>query len=445
MLLEIFGFILAIIGFFLVISSYINVEETDFIEGCCGGIPLAIILYFYVTMNNNGKLLILAILYGFYFIKNPGILGSIFGGIGEIIQGILGVIISLFDGSDNKTDEDYKTTYSKENTVKQKEIQKIKGEPKLPKNKELNKNNNNVEKSHYYLDLLDINRGTKEELERVDGITKVTAQKIINLRKEGRYINSFLELTDLLDISYGEQARIIEHIYISDDMKKTKQKTRKNPKKPIKQYENKQDKKDKKPVNNHMNNKQRNQPKNEHKFEKIDINKASYSDINGIPGITSMMASKIIKLRTEGRYIESYEDLKNVLNLSQFQLEQVKDNILITNEFKNINSNNTPDNSEIRYPNKNENKNDKNNSLKPKNQNKIDINQASEEELSQLRGLTVVQAKVIIQLRQSGFPIKSFDDLAQKLNLNNSQIEVIKKEAMIKESERKTGGRIIDL
>ena len=455
MIVYIIEFILFIIGFMLVLSLFFNLEEDNNLACCIGTIPLLFLGYIYVSFNNNGRMLLITILYGLYFLiyfgRNPGKLDSIFGGIlglfGEIIgliinaiTYILGGFASLFSRNDNKDENEYGMKNYKMNTLNQNKTQKIKEKNKTPI-----KNNNtkkeNKEESHYYNGLLDINRATKEELEKTEGITKVTAQKIITLRKKGRYITSFVGLTKLLGISYRELSYIMDNVYISEDIKNENKKETK-PIKPIKQYPNKKQDNNKKP-NNTNNNRNKKPTKIQDKKEKININKAQYNEINGIPGITSMMASKIIKLRTEGKYIQSYDDLKNKLKLSPFKLEQVKDYILITNEFQNLENNTQKNNNNKKEPVKE--KQDKPDENNINNKNKIDINTASEKELAQIPGLTIIQAKKIIQLRQAGFYIKSFEDLSKKLNLNTSQIEVIKNEVIIKETPRKINRRRLDI
>lgn len=175
-------------------------------------------------------------------------------------------------------------------------------------------------------------------------------------------------------------------------------------------------------------------------IKKIDINTANYYEINRIPVINSGKAHKIIELRSEGKYIESFVDLKNKLNLTGNEYEEIKKYVLVTNDYKKL----------IKYKKETPKKETPKNKLpekpahKEEPEQKIEINTATESQLSKLPGLTVIQAKKIIQLRQSGNYIKSFDDLKEKLNLNDSQIEVIKKYATIKAVESMNNGRIID-
>lgn len=56
----------------------------------------------------------------------------------------------------------------------------------------------------------------------------------------------------------------------------------------------------------------------------------------------------------------------------------------------------------------------------------IDINTATQEQITQIPNITLIQAKKIIQLRENGEYIKSLNDLAQKLNLKPYEIEEIK-------------------
>ena len=77
---------------------------------------------------------------------------------------------------------------------------------------------------------------------------------------------------------------------------------------------------------------------------------------------------------------------------------------------------------------------------------KIDINIATQEELSNLNALNLIQSKKIIQFRNNGRYIKSYDDLRDMLNLKDYQIKQIKDETFIDEkSIPHPQGRIVDL
>lgn len=77
---------------------------------------------------------------------------------------------------------------------------------------------------------------------------------------------------------------------------------------------------------------------------------------------------------------------------------------------------------------------------------KIDINIATQEELSSLNSLNIIQSKKIIQFRNNGKYIKSYDDLRDMLNLKDYQIKQVKDETFIDEkSIPSPQGRIVDL
>ena len=77
---------------------------------------------------------------------------------------------------------------------------------------------------------------------------------------------------------------------------------------------------------------------------------------------------------------------------------------------------------------------------------KIDINMATQEELSSLNALNLIQSKKIIQFRNNGRYIKSYDDLRDMLNLKDYQIKQIKDETFIDEKTIPSSqGRIVDL
>lgn len=61
----------------------------------------------------------------------------------------------------------------------------------------------------------------------------------------------------------------------------------------------------------------------------------------------------------------------------------------------------------------------------------IDINKANANQINQLPGINLIQAKQIINMRENGNEIKSLEDLGQKLNLDKTQLDLIEKHIII--------------
>lgn len=70
---------------------------------------------------------------------------------------------------------------------------------------------------------------------------------------------------------------------------------------------------------------------------KIDINKASLEELTKLPSINLIKAKKIINLRNSNNRISSFEDLGEKLNLNPNQLNQIKDNAVISNDSSGVN------------------------------------------------------------------------------------------------------------
>lgn len=59
--------------------------------------------------------------------------------------------------------------------------------------------------------------------------------------------------------------------------------------------------------------------------KKVNINKASQSDLENIPGVGPSLAQKIISFRDENGKFKNVEDLKNVSGIGDKKLESIKD------------------------------------------------------------------------------------------------------------------------
>ena len=59
--------------------------------------------------------------------------------------------------------------------------------------------------------------------------------------------------------------------------------------------------------------------------KKVNINKASQSDLENIPGVGPSLAQKIISFRDENGKFKNVEDLKNVSGIGDKKFESIKD------------------------------------------------------------------------------------------------------------------------
>lgn len=166
----------------------------------------------------------------------------------------------------------------------------------------------------------------------------------------------------------------------------------------------------------------------------VDINTATAEELSQIPGISHTKANIIVNLRKKEIHIASYEDLEKKLQLQPFQTKEIKKYTTI-----NIKNQHTNDNIEQKTENTQEINKEK------ENKSKIDINTANEETLTKLPGINIIKAKKIIELRQKGYYIKSYNDLNSKLQLKPHQIAQIKEITIISNKITPKRRRIIDI
>lgn len=133
------------------------------------------------------------------------------------------------------------------------------------------------------------------------------------------------------------------------------------------------------------------------------------------------------KKRELDRLNSEIEDKNEELELKKKQMKEFTDSM----ENMKENSNNTEE-----LPNTEANK-DK--------IIKININKAGVDEIKNLPNINLIQAKKIIQMRENGSYIISFDDLASKLNLSSYQITILKDYIIIDNPTSNVNGRFIDI
>lgn len=77
-------------------------------------------------------------------------------------------------------------------------------------------------------------------------------------------------------------------------------------------------------------------PSDNNQTKKININTASIDEIKTLPNINLIQAKKIIQMREDGNYVESFDDLTSKLNLKPYQLSEIK-NLVVIDEVVNDN------------------------------------------------------------------------------------------------------------
>ncbi|MBQ6220335.1 MAG: helix-hairpin-helix domain-containing protein [Methanosphaera sp.] len=408
MILEIIGVLIILIGTFNIIKA-MKLDKDDNADCCCGTIVLIIAFSFYGFLPNVLRFLVVVIFLIIIIILNYD------------------SISKLFDSTNDSTTNKEKTSYPE----KKYKIPKIKRNPNP----------------------IDLNTASYQELHDINGISKASAERIINVRRRRSRIKSFDELNTIYHISNDEIKILKQNTFISNE--KSEEKTKNTEKKYKKPNENnykklnkvKNDflKKDKKKPNqkDSIVEKEKHNP-DHYVGKRLDINKATLNELKSVPNLTVVEANKIIQLRKKGENIKSYDDLKQKLYITTNNLNKLREYIYIKEE-KSVQKP-KPYNIKYKQPPKKE-------EVKPKIEKKqeikkvkIDINTASQDELAKLSAINLIKAKKIIQLRESNRYIKSFDDLKRSIDLKDYQVEQLKEEAYIDEKTiPRPKGRIINL
>lgn len=205
--------------------------------------------------------------------------------------------------------------------------------------------------------------------------------------------------------------------------------------------------------------------------KKTNINTADYDQLRKLPHIGDNRANKIIEYRSSKK-IESLNELTFVASLAKSEANDLREMLIYTTETVNNNADDSLNQilNEIRneraelkkerdeLDRKIEEKlnvpSDIDNSEKntipdngdvPTQINIIDINTATEEQLKELPSINIIKAKKIIQLRENGVYIKSLDDLQEKLNLKDYEIEQIRCLIKINVDDSSNNARRLDL
>jgi len=206
-------------------------------------------------------------------------------------------------------------------------------------------------------------------------------------------------------------------------------------------------------LTNYENKKIKNIVVTEDNFNKIDINKVFDDSLQQIHVLNEVNKKKILKLKKMGIVIKSYDDLKEKLNLNDKELDYIKKEIIINDYEEENDTTSTLDvlndlDIDLNVEHEENNSDSLNQDAEKNNDetinDKIDLNNASLDELSELPGMNIIKAKKILQFRDSGDYIISYDDLGVKLSLNSRQINQIKEVTIISEGDN-SQKRVVDL
>ena len=58
--------------------------------------------------------------------------------------------------------------------------------------------------------------------------------------------------------------------------------------------------------------------------KKIEINTADLEELTSTTTLSIIQAKKILQLRDNGHYVDSYDDLREMLNLKEYQVMEIK-------------------------------------------------------------------------------------------------------------------------
>ena len=186
--------------------------------------------------------------------------------------------------------------------------------------------------------------------------------------------------------------------------------------------------------NNSENNVQEN---NYNELMEININSDPIERIYQIKTLNGFTIKKIIRLRELGIVINSYDHLKDILNLDEAEIDYIKREIIITDNDFNFEPKKLND---LKLSDKKDNDNTQKDHIEEK---IVDLNEASLDDLANLPCINIIKAKKIIQLRGDGHYIISYDDLRKKLNLTNEQLNQLKEVTTISEVDY-SQRRVID-
>jgi len=142
---------------------------------------------------------------------------------------------------------------------------------------------------------VEINAATSSQLHSIPLLTNVQVRKIINYRRKHGQISDIHELNRIINLTPEQYKSVNYNVNFKAEERTT------------------HDLKEKVTPE-----------------EKIEINTASLEELVSITGINVIQAKKILQLRDADCYIESYDDLKEKLNLKDYQIMEIEDKTTIT-------------------------------------------------------------------------------------------------------------------
>ena len=151
--------------------------------------------------------------------------------------------------------------------------------------------------------------------------------------------------------------------------------------------------------------------------------------------LLSWIISIIRSFMIRNQYLEKIR--RDKYQNSRYSYKSIQDNPIQESNRKN-NTHQTINNNNEGYENQSNVNQKEYRSIKREPINQVNINTAPAELIAQLPGMDVNKANIIINLRQTGKTINSFDELKSLLELNDYQIEQLKEYVIITSIDNKS-------
>ena len=218
---------------------------------------------------------------------------------------------------------------------------------------------------------ININEADIDELQEIPRVGVNTAERIVQFREEGGVFYSLNDLTQIERIGERTVENMSPYITVG------------------REYEEKA-------------------PAAEEAGAKIDINTAEASRLEELPGIGATYARNIVEYREKTGGFARAEDLKNVTGIGPSIYEDLRDRIEVSEV------------SGISRP-----------AAEPDRTGRININQATAEELEELPGVGPTTAERIVEYRNQHGSFSSFDELTNVQRIGPATVSRLREEADI--------------